>query len=250
MVSEPDDRDADGILNDIEDAAGMDPFDDDTDDDGLLDGPGSGEDVNANGIVDASETDPRSADTDGDGIQDGTELGLVAPEGFDTDLTIFVPDADPSSTTDPTNPDTDGDGLLDGEEDLNGNGAVDPGETDPSAITGLVDLNPDVLNLKSKGKWVTCYLELPQGYDATDITLSSVALNSTIPPEFSVYEFGDYNTNGVTDLMVKFNRELLIGVLGSVEHGKEIVLTLTGQLSNGTRFEGLNTIRVIGPGHG
>ncbi|MBA7479178.1 hypothetical protein ES707_14610 [subsurface metagenome] len=112
MVSEPDDRDADGILNDIEDAAGMDPFDDDTDDDGLLDGSGSGEDVNANGIVDASETDPRSADTDGDGIQDGTELGLVAPEGFDTDLTIFVPDADPSSTTDPTNPDTDGDGVC------------------------------------------------------------------------------------------------------------------------------------------
>lgn len=37
--------------------------------------------------------------------------------------------------TDPTDADSDDDGLLDGDEDINGNGAIDPGETSP--------LNPD-----------------------------------------------------------------------------------------------------------
>ena len=53
----------------------------------------------------------------------------------------WVPDSDPSSTTNPLDPDTDADGWCDGfsstgecsaGEDLNGNGQVDPGETDPN----------------------------------------------------------------------------------------------------------------------
>jgi Cys-rich repeat protein len=118
------------------------PLDDDSDDDGLLDGT---EDANGNGRVDGTiggtgdagsgETDPNDADTDGDGIQDGTESGLTAPEGDDTDSTVFVPDADPESTTDPRDTDSDDGSLSDGAEDGNHNGAVDVGETDP-ALTG------------------------------------------------------------------------------------------------------------------
>ncbi len=46
-----------------------------------------------------------------------------------------LPDAAELATTNcrPADPDTDNDGLLDGEEDLNGNGTVDGGETDPAA---------------------------------------------------------------------------------------------------------------------
>lgn len=125
------DSDSDGILDSIEFTTGTDPSDDDTDNDGLLDGPGSGEDTNANGVVDKGETDPRNFDTDGDGIQDGTEKGCEEPEGEDTEMDFFIPDADASTTTDPLDPDTDGDGLLDGEEDTNANGQLDEGETDP-----------------------------------------------------------------------------------------------------------------------
>jgi hypothetical protein len=123
------DRDGDGLPDDIDPC----PDDADCDDDGLLDGPGGSEDLNANGIVDPGETDPLNPDTDGDGIFDGTERGLTEPETSDTDLSAgnFIPDADPSTTTDPTNPDTDGDGLSDGEEDANQNGRVDAGETSP-----------------------------------------------------------------------------------------------------------------------
>ncbi len=65
------------------------------------------------------------------------------PDIFDTDgdgLPDSIEDrngngvVDPGET-DPLNPDTDGDGVLDGQEDSNKNGIVDPGETAP--------LNPD-----------------------------------------------------------------------------------------------------------
>ena len=52
-----------------------DPLDDDSDDDGLLDG---NEDTNKNGVVDADETDPLKVDTDSDALQDGTEPGSTS----------------------------------------------------------------------------------------------------------------------------------------------------------------------------
>jgi len=126
------DNDGDGLDDAIEVLLGTDPNDDDTDDDGLLDGT---EDFNADGSVSAGETDPLDFDTDNDGLSDGLELGLAVPQGSDTDLGVFTSDADSGlTTTDPLNPDTDGDFAADGVEDANGNGAVDPGETDPNDI--------------------------------------------------------------------------------------------------------------------
>ena len=114
------------FIPDADPSSITDPTKADSDNDGLLDGE---EDTNHDGKVDAGETDPANIDSDGDGVQDGTELGLTTPHSSDTDLSIFIPDADTSTTSDPTDPDTDGDGLLDGEEDTNKNGAVDTGET-------------------------------------------------------------------------------------------------------------------------
>jgi len=123
------DPDGDGLTSDVERRLGSDPFDADTDEDGLVDGQ---EDSNANGLVDDSETDPCSLDTDGDGLQDGTELGITLESvGQGTDLNIFQPDLDPDSQTDPLNPDSDGDGFSDGQEDYNLNGRLDNGETNP-----------------------------------------------------------------------------------------------------------------------
>jgi uncharacterized protein DUF1566/thrombospondin type 3 repeat protein len=141
------DSDGDGIANEVELATGTDPFDADTDDDGIPDGD---EDTNGNGKVDSggtgtgngcpgcegnfigrAETDPRLWDTDGDGISDGVESGLSIPKTPDTNLAVFRGDSDPLSTTDPTNVDTDGDGLPDGVEDADHDGQQDPGETSP-----------------------------------------------------------------------------------------------------------------------
>ncbi|HET9481620.1 MAG TPA: C25 family cysteine peptidase, partial [Candidatus Polarisedimenticolia bacterium] len=117
------DSDADGLVDYREVAAGSDPLDADSDDDGLADG----QEVLVFG------TSPTAHDSDGDGVLDGTEAGVTAPgPGTDAGAGFFVPDSDPLTTTDPGNPDTDGGGAQDGDEDLNANGAVDPGETDPN----------------------------------------------------------------------------------------------------------------------
>ena len=139
------DTDGDCIPDLVEVATGTDPANDDSDDDGLLDGE---EDTNCDGIVDntpggggsrqepndvrKAETDPRLLDSDGDRLSDGLERGLIKPHGLiNTQPTDFRADADPLTTTDPVNPDTDGDRRLDGEEDRNGNGRLDEGETSP-----------------------------------------------------------------------------------------------------------------------
>jgi hypothetical protein len=115
------------------------PLDPDSDDDGLLDGA---EDLNGNGRVDGpGETNATLADTDGDRLWDGVERGVRAagkgtlPAGFRADL-------DPLTQTDPNLADSDGGGLTDGQEDANGDGAVQLGETDPN------DPNDDRLQVR------------------------------------------------------------------------------------------------------
>jgi len=130
------------FIPDADPATGTKPRDDDSDDDGILDG---NEDKNHDGAtvktiggtcsVGSGETDPNNPDTDGDAIFDGTEIGLTAPQGSGTDIGAgkFVPDADAGATkTNPLDTDADDDGRLDGAEDANRNGRVDGGETDPS----------------------------------------------------------------------------------------------------------------------
>lgn len=111
--------------------------DTDVDDDGI---PGVQEDLDHSGTVETGETHPWMGDTDGDGIQDGTEKGLtLADVGPDTDLSVFIPDADPTTLLDPGDPDTDHDGIADGAEDTDANGRFDPGETDPLFMAGDLD---------------------------------------------------------------------------------------------------------------
>lgn len=117
-------------------------------------------------------------------------------------------------------------------------------------ITISLDINPDKLNLKSEGKWITAYIELPEGYNVSDIDISSILLNGTIPVDLDVpTAIGDYDGDGIPDLMVKFNRtqvaEYILSkgiVLGNV------TLTITGQLKDLTPFEGSDTIKVRMPG--
>jgi hypothetical protein len=125
------DSDGDGLPDAMENASASctDPLDADTDDDGIPDGS---EDANLDGVTQANETNPCDPDTDNDGIQDGTEQGLTQGDlPPDTDLAVFIPDADPDAVTDPLDADTDNDGFGDGREDRNRNGAVDPNESDP-----------------------------------------------------------------------------------------------------------------------
>jgi len=111
--------------------------------------------------------------------------------------------------------------------------------------------------LKSRGKWITCYIELPEGYSVSDIDRTTILLNGTIPvdpfwvdkPLESVV--GDYDDDGIPDLMVKFNRAVVIEyLLNQNKTHRNVTLTVTGEIYDGTPFESSDTIVVKMPSKG
>ena len=105
----------------------------------------------------------------------------------------------------------------------------------------VIDFDPDTLNLQSKGKFVTVYIELPDDFDVSEIEISSLRLNELVPALPKPIEIGDYDSDGTNDLMVKFDLQELIEVL---EPGEQII-DLTGRLWDGRPIAGFDFIRVI-----
>lgn len=122
-------------------------------------------------------------------------------------------------------------------------------------ISVTTDIDPDTLNLRSRGQWITAYIELPEGYDVNDINVSTIMLNDTVPAELKPFAIGDYDSDTVPDLMVKFDRaEVISYILANVDLTQlyedrfmTITLTITGYLNDGTPFQGSTTIRIVMP---
>jgi streptogramin lyase len=108
-------------------------------------------------------------------------------------------------------------------------------------ISAEIDFDPNTLNQKSRGKWVTVHIELPAGFNVADIDILSLRLNGTIPAEQWPYAIGDYDHNGIQDVMVKFDRN---AVLNRLPSGDKVKITVTGTVG-ATTFEGADYIRVI-----
>lgn len=102
------DFDDDGLTNSRERSIGTDPYNPDTDGDGLKDGE----------EVFTYHTDPLKADSDADNLTDYDEVMKykTMPNQMDTDTDALNDGEEIVRKTDPLLPDTDADGLLDGEE--------------------------------------------------------------------------------------------------------------------------------------
>lgn len=110
-------------------------------------------------------------------------------------------------------------------------------------IAATVDIDPDTLNLKSGGRWITAFVMLPEEYDAAQVDAAGVSLNGIAAA------WGRVCDNGV--LMVKFERDDLVALLGEMGLAlpAEVTLTVSGMVGD-LAFEGSDTIRVIAPGKG
>jgi hypothetical protein len=112
------------------------------------------------------------------------------------------------------------------------------------SISASVDIKPETLNHNKQGKWITSYIELPEGYNITDVAPSTILLEGLFSPEWA-------NVEG-SRLMVKFDAPSVIDYLWSVlyhmgGYRMHVELTITGQLSNGMDFSGSDTITIMNP---
>ena len=119
----------------------------------------------------------------------------------------------------------------------------------PVIVEATIDLHPKTLNLGSNGRWITCYIELPEGYDVNEIDVSTVYLEDFLQAENRPTEIEDDDGDGILDLMVKFDRRELNQYLldQDLDFSAEVELTVSGSLYDETAFEGRDTIRVIDP---
>ncbi|MHC4084319.1 MAG: right-handed parallel beta-helix repeat-containing protein [Planctomycetota bacterium] len=134
------------------------------------------------------------------------------------------------------------------------NHQYDPNETDldgePRVISDRIDMgayeynppipaevriNPSTINLASKGRWITCYIWLPEGYDVADIDSNSLLLEYVIEPE---QLWIDENKQVV---MARFSKEAVHGILNA----GEVELTISVKLTNRTVFKGRDVVKVI-----
>ena len=122
-------------------------------------------------------------------------------------------------------------------------------------IETLIDIDPDTLNRKSHGKWITVYITLPDGFDVGTIDTSSIAITSlagvTCDPEYTqgadlsfTPQVGDRDEDGILDLTVKFDRQVLLANLCL----DDVSITIEGELTTGELFSGSDSIRIIDRG--
>jgi hypothetical protein len=103
-------------------------------------------------------------------------------------------------------------------------------------IPATIEIIPNTLNLKSKGKWITCYIWLPEGYYVSDI--SNILLEDNIEPRQM------WSDEKKQIMKTRFSREEIQDIL---KIGR-VNLTVSGLLSDGTVFEGTDIIIVIDKG--
>lgn len=104
-----------------------------------------------------------------------------------------------------------------------------------------IDIDPDTLNLGSQSTWTTVYAYIkPSGdYNASDVDVSTILL------EIIPADWGD--VQGENCFMAKFNRTSVINYLFDAGYGDGdvVMLTVTGQFTEGMSFQGSDTINLI-----
>jgi len=145
---------------------------------------------------------------------------------------------------------SDYDSGAEGCEDGDTNGVCDTGyELDEgedasanitfTAAAATVEISPNVIKTKTQEKkTITAYIEIP-GYAPEEVTVESVRLvtgNGYIWATETPSAVGDYDGDGVPELMVKFNKELVKMILSPGLNEGTVVGALAGNTFKGVVF--------------
>jgi hypothetical protein len=105
------------------------------------------------------------------------------------------------------------------------------------AVTASVKVNPPKINLKAGTKWLTVFINLPEGLSADNIETASLLLNERVRPSM---------TNLDTDsnrLLAKF---YLDNVLATIDtEAEQAIICIEGNLIDGQTFNGSDTIELM-----
>lgn len=130
----------------------------------------------------------------------------------------------------------------------------------PDVIECAVDIKPGTcpnhLNVKNKGVLLVAILGTDD-FDVTTIDLNTIQLMGIAPVWSDYKDVGtpldctEESGDGITDLMLKFDRQQIVQALGEVVDGEVITLTLTGNLlvgSGGNEINGEDMLIIMKKG--
>jgi hypothetical protein len=132
-----------------------------------------------------------------------------------------------------------------------------PHPTEPLVIDIKPGSCPNPLNVKSRGVLPVAVLG-SEDFDVSTIDVASIRLAGVAPTrssyedvttpvsEANECECSTEGPDGFLDLTLKFEIQRIVEAIGEVDHGDELVLELTGMLSDETPIEGSDCIIIRG----
>ena len=91
-----------------------------------------------------------------------------------------------------------------------------PAKTSRPIVEASFDFVYICLNLESRSSLAPAYVELPEGYNVSDINPSSILLNGSIPIHPLIHPtIGDHDNDTIPDLHIVFNRTEIVEYIQS-----------------------------------
>jgi len=159
---------------------------------------------------------------------------ILVPGGLISTSTTTTPSPTPVATASPTPSAT-----------VSPTPVSSPTET-PSIINATVEIKPETINLKSKGKF-KAFITLPSPYSVNNIDVDTIECEGAQAIDGKVEKNRFSATFRVQDLDLGFEIKFF---KGSKDKKVEITLDVTGKLKDGTEFKGSNTVKIKGKNRG
>lgn len=168
--------------------------------------------------------------------------GAVARFAFCEDIIIIEPEPDPELPPDVVPVDPPVEPPVTPPEE--------PPVIVPEGIDATINIDPNTINLRSNGNYITVYIELPAGYNPDDIDAASIKivgvngdeLEQPISANTRHAKVGDEDRDNVQDLAVKFDRQKVEEELAA----GNATIGLQGLMKDGKEFYGEDTVKVTG----